>query len=87
MAKFRWEDDVLIADEHGDLDYTEAVGTLVSEAVASMEEALWNLVDDLEYVMAEEAEEPADDDIEVELELDEEEEVEEEVVEKPKRRR
>jgi hypothetical protein len=87
MAKFRWEDDVLIADEHGDLDYTEAVGTLVSEAVASIEEALWNLVDDLEYVMAEEAEEPADDDIEVELELDEEEEVEEEVVEKPKRRR
>jgi hypothetical protein len=85
MAKFRWEDDVLIADEHGDLDYTEAVGTLVSEAVASIEEALWNLVDDLEYVMAEEAEEPADDDIEVELELEEEEEVEEE--EKPKRRR
>jgi hypothetical protein len=86
MAKFRWEDDVLIADEHGDLDYTEAVGTLVSEAVASIEEALWNLVDDLEYVMAEEAEEPADDDIEVELELEEEEE-EEVVEEKPKRRR
>lgn len=72
MARFRWEDDVLIADEHGDLEYHDAVGALVEQAVSSIEEALWNLVDDLEYVVAEEAEEPADEEVEDDEEAEEE---------------
>lgn len=66
MARFRWEDDVLIADETGDLEYHEALGSLVEQAGAKFEELLWNLVDDLEYVVGEEQEEPADEEPEEE---------------------
>lgn len=61
MAKFRLEDqDVVVADEFGDLTYDDAVNAIVEEAVASIEEALWNMVDDLEYVTGEEADSPTD---------------------------
>lgn len=62
MARFEFtEDGDLIANEHGDVEYDEAIDAIVERAVSMIEEALWNMVDDLEYVIAEETVEPSDD--------------------------
>lgn len=60
MAKFRRDDDILIYDQHGDITYDDAVNATVDSCVDSIEEALWNLVDDLEYIIGEEAHDPED---------------------------
>ena len=54
------ESDTLVADEHGDLTYHEAVSIAVDDAVAMIEEALWNLVDDVQYLAEEESSDPGD---------------------------
>lgn len=61
MAKFTYEDDTLVSDPHGDISYDDAINAVIEEAVAKIEETLWNLVDEIEYVVGEEAEEPTDD--------------------------
>lgn len=60
MAKFRIDerDDILVEDEDGDLSYHDALSAIVEHAVAVIEGALWEMVDELEYVVAEEADEP-----------------------------
>jgi hypothetical protein len=63
MARFRFdEDDTLVADDTGDVSYDEAVNSLVEEAVAQMEMALWDLADALEHVVSEEMAVPSNKD-------------------------
>lgn len=61
MAKFRIDerDDILVEDDAGDLDYHDAISAIVEHAVATIEEALWEMVDELEYVVAEEVNQPS----------------------------
>ena len=60
MAKFRIDerDDILVEDDAGDLDYHDALSAIVEHAVATIEGALWEMVDELEYVVAEETDQP-----------------------------
>lgn len=62
MAKFRIDehDDILVEDDAGDLDYHDAISAIVEHAVATIEQALWEMVDELEYVVAEETDQPTD---------------------------
>ena len=58
MAKFTYDDDAITADEFGDLSYDEAIRSVVESAVAQFEMTLWDMVDDLEYVVSEECSQP-----------------------------
>lgn len=58
MARFKFDDDVLVADECGDLTYEDARRASVEEAVTKIEEAIWNLVDEIEYISEEEYDDP-----------------------------
>ena len=60
MAHFTLDDDGLVEDEQGDLSYDEAIEEVVREAVATIEMTIWELVDNLEYVVAAETVEPTD---------------------------
>ena len=63
MAKFLFdEDDNIIADPAGELDYYDALNATVEGAVASIEGAIWGLVDDLEYILGEEMDSEDEDD-------------------------
>lgn len=64
MAKFRIDerDDILVEDDDGDLNYHDALSAIVEHAVATIEAALWEMVDELEYVVAEETDQPSNDD-------------------------
>lgn len=61
MAKFRIDqrDDIIVEDDAGDLDYHDALSAIVEHAVATIEMALWEMVDELEYVVAEETDQPS----------------------------
>jgi hypothetical protein len=63
MSKFKFisGEPELVADESGDLSYDEAVNALVEDAVAGFEKVLWNMVDELEYVIMTESEAPTED--------------------------
>ena len=62
MSKFSFdEDDVLIADEDGDLTYDEAVNSTVEQCMAQIEASIWSLIDDLEYLADEEENDGNDD--------------------------
>lgn len=58
MAHFSYNDDVLIEDEHGSVTYDEALNGAVESAVASITMTLWDLVDELEYIISAETVEP-----------------------------
>ncbi len=60
MAHFTLDDDGLVEDEQGDLSYDEAVELIVRDALANIEMTIWDMVDDLEYVVAAETVEPTD---------------------------
>lgn len=61
MAKFRIDDhdDIIVEDADGDLSYHDALSAIVEHTVATIEMALWEMVDELEYVVAEEVDEPS----------------------------
>lgn len=63
MSQFTQHDGAIIADPQGEMSYQEAISTVIDEAVASIEEALWNLVDDVEYIVEENLDEEDDDDL------------------------
>jgi hypothetical protein len=58
MAHFSYDEDVLMEDENGDVSYDEAISDAVNDAVVNIEMALWNLVDELEYIISAETVEP-----------------------------
>ena len=60
MARFRFDEraDCLVADDHGDIEYAEAIAYCIDDTIASIEEALWNLVDEIEYMVDEESKQP-----------------------------
>ena len=61
MAKFKFDerDGVLIADEDGDLSYHDARAAVVEQFSAQLEQLLWEMVDEIEYVVAEEMDMPS----------------------------
>jgi len=63
MAKFSVDEETraVVADEHGDLEYHDALTVVVDECVNAIEEAIWNLVDDIVYIVGEDTLEPSDD--------------------------
>lgn len=60
MAHFTLDDDGLVEDEHGDIDYDEAIEITVRQALNSIEMSIWDMVDDLEYIISAETVEPAE---------------------------
>lgn len=60
MAHFTLADEGFIEDEHGDVSYDEAIDAVVREALANIEMTIWELVDDLEYLVSAETVEPTD---------------------------
>lgn len=59
MARFSYDEDTLVEDEHGDVTYDEAIADAVASTVMTIEMALWELVDDLEYIITAETKEPS----------------------------
>ena len=57
----RTEDAGLLADSDGELTYAEAIESVIDDALDAFEEALWNMVDELEYLILAESE--GDDDV------------------------
>mgnify|MGYP001568182599 CR=1 FL=1 len=70
MSRYTEHDDVLVADPEGDMSYEEAVSATVDNVVNAFEELIWNLVDDVEYLQEQEAEDPTDNDTENEPEVE-----------------
>lgn len=60
MARFAYDDDIIIADCHGDVSYDDALAGAIDAAVGTIESALWDLVDELEYIISEETLQPSD---------------------------
>lgn len=61
MAKFTYEDEQLVADEFGELSYEDAIDSVVEDAVAELEMAVWDLVDAVERIACAELEQPSND--------------------------
>jgi hypothetical protein len=51
MFKYIDRGEELVADPNGDLTYDEAVSAVVEGAVAALEQVLWDMVDELEYLV------------------------------------
>lgn len=60
MARFKFDerDDVLVADDEGNLNYHEALSAVVEQFSSQIEQLLWEFVDELEYVVGEEMDQP-----------------------------
>lgn len=61
MARFSYDDDIIVADCHGEVSYDDALNGAVDNAVSAIEMALWDLVDELEYIIGEEVLQPTED--------------------------
>ena len=62
MSKFFYDpDDVIVANEDGDLTYDEAVNSTVEQCMVQIEASIWSLIDDLEYLADEEENDGNDD--------------------------